>query len=335
MMARGSNGKVNLPSKVEWQKVSDLTIGARYQRTLRESKVKDIAENFDPFQFGVPAVVRRADGSMHVTDGQHRISAMRLMGWDDQMIQVEVISGLDYTEEAGMHGDRNANRTATSAFDLFMTNLEAQRPLEVAVWKILEARGLTLAKSGAHPNDGSIYAVGALERIYNTGGAPLLERTLDTIIEAWGPLPDGFQAPILKGVSRLLAEYDRMVDNTRLVKSMKRYRPAEYNKRANAGRELNRSNVVANLVVALVADYNQLPGGKKLPPAEDLLSRPGKLGNRTYTTQAVRAQIRELATQGYSQREVKARFDAVPMTTIKAIFAEVGVKRGRKRKGMR
>lgn len=325
-MASNSNGKrASLPSRVEWVKVADLSIGARYQRTLKESKVKAIAENFDPGQFGVPAASRREDGSLHVTDGQHRVSAVRRMGWDDQLIQVEVIGELPYPEEAGMHVDRNANRTSTSAYDVFMGNLEAERPVQVGIMKQLKARDLQLCKS--NPSEGQIYAVAALQKIWESGGPATLERVLDIILDAWGPLSDSFAAPVLKGLAKLFAEYDRMVDDQRMARSLKRHRPAEYIKRAHAGREMNRSNVVNNIVVAVVADYNNLPGGRKLPPPSDLVGQ-GK-GGRMRVTTATRAQIVELAKNGYSRREVKERYKEVSMSLIGAIFKEAGIRRAK------
>lgn len=321
MATPAKKDRAGIASVVKWVRVSDLVIGAKYQRTIREHKVAAIADNFDPFQFGVPAASQRADGSLHVTDGQHRVMAMRRMGWDDQMIQVEIIPELTYAEEAGTHVDRNANRTATSAIDQFFGNVEANRKMQKDILGMVESRGLVIMKqSNKQPN--AVWAVSTLEKLYTDGGKTLLGKTLDTILAAWGPSSDAFQANILKAVSRLHLEYDRLLDDGKLAKSLKRYRPAEYLRRAEAGKELNRSNTILNMVVAIVADYNSVAGGRKLPPATDLVNRAG-VPNARRITVAQRAQITELLLNGYSKAEVKERYEKVSKAQIDRIYKDL------------
>lgn len=53
-----------------------------YQRTLNPQKVKRIVREFDPSKLGVLMISERPDGRYAVIDGQHRMTALREMGYD-------------------------------------------------------------------------------------------------------------------------------------------------------------------------------------------------------------------------------------------------------------
>lgn len=314
--------KASTPSTVEWVRIGDCHIGAGYQRKVDQRLVDKIAANFDPYLLAVPAVVRRADGGLWVTDGQHRILALRKMGWDDQRVQCEVQDEVSYERSALTHVERNDLRRATSPYDKFMGRIEAKQPMQMDILKLVQEFDMVIGaasgrdKGGTQNNPGAVTAVSTLEKLYTDGGRDHLKQVFTIVTEAWGPVSDAVQAPILKAVSKLTSEYDRLLDGDRLVRSLKRYRPAEYIKRGYAGKELNRSNVSNNIVVAVVADYNNLPGGRKLPPAAELVGQGhrGRGGRRL--TVAERGQVKELVENGYSNREIKDRF---PKTTTKVL----------------
>lgn len=319
--------KVDTPSKVEWVRVGDCHVGAKYQRIVNTKLVDKIAREFDPFLLAIPSVVRRDDGSLWVTDGQHRILALRKMGYDDQLIQCEVQEEVSYEKSALTHVDRNDLRRGTSPIDKFRGRVEAKQPMQLDIKRIVESFGMEVgSRSEKSSNDrpqGIVSAISTLEQLYTNGGGDHLKAVLRIITETWGTESDAVQAPILKAISRLLAEYDRLLDEARLVRSLKRYRPMEYVKRAYAGKELNRSNVPANIVVAIVADYNNLPGGRKLPPATDLVGQGHRGRGSRRLTVAQRAQVVELLSNGYSNAEVKERYPGATTKLLQTLRREL------------
>ena len=78
----------------------DLVSNQPYQRDIDQKEVAYIVSNFDLHQFGVIKVSFR-DGKYYVYDGQHRITAFKIVnGNQDGFIRCEVHYGLTYEDEA-------------------------------------------------------------------------------------------------------------------------------------------------------------------------------------------------------------------------------------------
>lgn len=67
--------KRNKPGELTWVSKRCLLVDDTYQRTLNDTKRKQIASAFNWAAFGVLIVARRRDGSLFVIDGQHRLAA--------------------------------------------------------------------------------------------------------------------------------------------------------------------------------------------------------------------------------------------------------------------
>ena len=81
-----------------------------YQRRVRASRVKEIADNFNPLYLD-EIIVSYRDGKYWVVDGQNRIIAFRLMNGDSHcLVKCKVYSNLTYEEEAEMFYSRNKIR---------------------------------------------------------------------------------------------------------------------------------------------------------------------------------------------------------------------------------
>lgn len=252
---------------VEWVKVGDLHLDAPYQRRLDRERAVEIAENFDPDKFTVIIISRRKDGTLWVLDGQHRVTALRHMGWDDQEVIAEIREDLSYEAEAALHVELNRNRKRPTALAEYNALLEAKEPMYVAIDKRMRDRGLTITHERG---DGCVQAIGAVVAIYQRGGGEMLERTLDLIVQAWGTASDGFASDILKGLAQALALLPNL-DDARLVRALSRYRPAEYVRKGLNAREVTMSHLANNITVAVVGEYNALPGGKKAAVPTQLL----------------------------------------------------------------
>jgi hypothetical protein len=201
-----------------WLRVSDLKTDPRVQRRLDHGTAAFIARNFDPDKFGIPLVSLRKNGDQIILDGQTRIHALRLKGWENQRIQCEGCEGLSVEDEARMWLGRNgagsdAKRRSVTPLDQFSVSLTAKNEEDVSINQVVTDRGLRIVNSSA---DGSLRAVGSLRRIYEQGGEEALGRTLDIVLGSWGDATEALDGRILLGLGNVLCWQNGQLDEARL-----------------------------------------------------------------------------------------------------------------------
>jgi hypothetical protein len=179
------------------------------QRDYREPHAREYADNFDLEGFGYP-VVNLRDGVWYIIDGQHRIGALRIMGWDDQQIECEAFEGLTEAEEAELFLKRN-HRRAVKAFDQFRVAVTANREEPSDINRIVQTQGLKVSEAMA---DGCISAVTSLQRIYDAGGAHVLAKSLRIARDAYGKDRTAFRGDVLLGIGLVCARYDGQLDES-------------------------------------------------------------------------------------------------------------------------
>lgn len=252
--------------------VGDLRTDAGWQRPLKATKVSRISQAINPDLLGVIYASFR-DGEYWVLDGQHRVAALREAGREDEKLEVFVAEGLTVEREAYIHGALNKFRSEHTPVELFNTFLDAKQPVEVAIDKVLRDRGLAVA-AGGDSSEGIIHAVGTLYALHEAGGSKFLGSVLDRCIDAWGYESDAFHGHILKGMGVLVTQYGSVLDAKRLTKALQDERPRRILSDAEAQRRGNKASAPNNVAAVMVVLYNSIRGGKKLPPATELL-RPG------------------------------------------------------------
>ncbi len=243
----------------EWVPISEMQVSPLAQRDMNPHWVNRLIAEFDPDQLGTPTVNRR-DGAWYLIDGQHRIEALRGIGWGDQMIECDAYYGLTEEQEAEKFLQLN-DRLGVGAFPKFKIGVTAGRAEEAAIDEIVRAAGLRVSTDRY---GGSIKAVSALRRVYRYG-PDVLTRTLRILSRAYGDA--GYEAAILSGVGLLCARYDDSLDEERAVERLSNARggaaglrnKAEIIRRATGGAKYQ---CVAAAAVEII---NSGRGGKKLP----------------------------------------------------------------------
>jgi hypothetical protein len=182
------------------------------QREYSPNQAQEYANHFDLEGFGYPVLSRR-DGVWYIIDGQHRIGALRLMGWDDQQIECEAYEGLTEAEEAEMFLKRN-HRRAVRAFDRFKVAVAAGREEPCDINRIVQALGLKVSED---VEDGCIGAVVTLSRIYGNYGARTLTKALRLARDSYAKEREAFRGEILMGIGLVCGKYDGQVDDDRFV----------------------------------------------------------------------------------------------------------------------
>ncbi len=230
------------------------------QRDLNQARVDRLAADFDLEQIGTPTVNDR-DGSFFILDGQHRIEALRQIGYGDQQVQCWTYVDLDDQEMAEKF-DRLNDVLAVHGFDRFRIRVNAGRPVETDIDRIVRANGLVVSRDSLA---GAVSAVGTLGRVYSRGGAKVLGRSLRIVRDAFGD--PGLEAPVIDGIGLLCQRYNGELDDAVAVEKL-----AKVNGGANGllgkAEVLRRQtgNAKGHCVAAAAVDIiNAGKGGKKLP----------------------------------------------------------------------
>lgn len=255
-----SNGRVERSARLRWVPIAKMKVNPLAQRDLNQARVDHLAANFDLEQLGTPTVSER-EGHFFIIDGQHRIEALRQMGWGDQQIQCWTYTGLTGEEEAERFLKLN-DVLAVEAMARFRAGVHAGREVECDIDRVVRSQGLCVSKDSL---PGAIRAVGTLRRVYSRTDGATLGRTLRIIRDAYGDA--GLEAPVIDGIGYLCGRYNGELDEALAVKKLGGANGG-VNGLLGAAEKLRRStgNPKGQCVAAAAVEFiNTGRGGKKLP----------------------------------------------------------------------
>lgn len=205
--------KIERTCRLKWVPISQMKVNPLAQRDLNPHRVDKLAADFDLDQIGAPTVSWR-DGHYYIIDGQHRVEALRVMGWGDQQIQCWTYEGLTSEDEAEMFLRLN-DTLSVDAMAKFRNGVHAGRLEESDIDRIVRAQGLVVSRDKI---PGSIAAVGTLRRVYTRGGGHTLGRSLRIIRDAYGDA--GLDATVIDGIGLLCQRYNGQLDDSVAVKKL-------------------------------------------------------------------------------------------------------------------
>jgi hypothetical protein len=188
-------------SHLQWLRISEISPSPKAQREFKPAWAAHMAAHFDLEGLGF-LVVNKRDDHYYCIDGQHRLDALKQIGFGDDTVQCEVYEGLSEKEEAEMFLLRNDQKTV-GAYDKFSVAVIAERQEDSEIRRLVMAQGLTVSASGG------ISCVGALRKAYRRQGPAGFSKTLRVIRDAYGEA--GFRANVIDGLSLFLHRYDGQV----------------------------------------------------------------------------------------------------------------------------
>lgn len=256
--------RIEHQADLEWVRLGQTSVPELAQRDLNKNKVKALYSDFDPDQLGVPVLSFR-QGKYNILDGQHRIQALKMYlgeGWEDQKVYAEVYKNLTEADEAEIFLRRN-NALQVTAFDKFRIGVNANRPEEVKILKIVESVGLTVSKQKI---EGAVSCVGALQTVYRrSGGDRTLARTLKIAYGAFGD--SGLQAVVIGGLGHLVLRYSAIIKDPEVIKKLSVTHNGVYGflQLAETLRMRHGRPKQESVAAAAVEIINKGKGGKKLP----------------------------------------------------------------------
>ena len=214
-------GRAGEPWKRELVLASALRIDPAYQRTFSERWAAEIAARFDTFLAAGIKVSRRADGSLWVIDGQHRVRAWQMVRGDNALIPVDVIEGMTVEQEAFLFSQQNERRNLRSV-QMHHARVAAGDERHLALEQLLAAHGLdSRLNEGTADNHRRFTGIGTLRAIAERGGLAHADETLRLVVA--GLARPGMQvaAVHLDGMSALLLRFGPEIDRERLVRVLR------------------------------------------------------------------------------------------------------------------
>lgn len=260
MTTKATADRVERSARLRWVPIPQMKTSPVAQRNLNQARVDRLAADFDLEQLGTPTVNER-DGGFYILDGQHRVEALRQIGYGDQQLQCWVYVDLTDDEMAETFLRLN-DYLAVHAYDRFRIAVNAGRPNETDIDRIVRANGLVVSRDAL---PGAVSAVGTLSRVYNRGGAKVLARSLRIIRDAFGD--PGLEAPVIDGVGLLCQRYNGELDEKTTVEKLSKVNGGA-NGLLGKAEVLRRQtgNAKGHCVAAAAVEIiNQGRGGKKLP----------------------------------------------------------------------
>lgn len=251
--------RIDRDAKLKWVPVGMMRVSPLAQRELNQARVDKIVANFDLEQVGTPTVNRRG-GHYFIIDGQHRIEALRAIGWGDQQIQCWTYDGLNESEEAETFLKLN-DTLAVNAFSKFRVAVQAGRPDETDIDGIVRAVGLNVSM---YDGNGGISAVGTLLRIYHRADGNALKTALIIIRDAYGDA--GLTAAVIDGMGYFCQRYEGEFDLAEVNRKLTTARGGVGGLLGDAEKiRLATGNQRGQCVAAAIVDtLNRGKGGKKL-----------------------------------------------------------------------
>lgn len=175
-----------------------------YQRELKMSKVRKIIEHFIPEIMGV-ALVSFRGGKFNCIDAQHRIEALKKMGYKE--IWAIILTGLTYEQECRYFNILNTGRTQLNANQIFHCRVEEKESVAIALVNLFKKYKYDYNKNGSTKDNNLIGAVSKFDKMCKKYGLSMVERVLKVLRGAWLGDKDSLTSSIITGMSTFLNEH--------------------------------------------------------------------------------------------------------------------------------
>ena len=194
---------------------------ADYQREVKPAKVKKIIKNFVPDVMGI-ALVSFRNGEYYCIDAQHRIEALKELGYTEILCQV--LTGLTYEEECYRFVLLNTGRTQLTANQVFHGRVEEKDADALELVSVFKKYGFSYNKNYGAKDDNVIGAVSKFVRMQRQYGINMVERVLSILRNAWYGDKESLSSGIITGLATYFYE-NSDTDDIILIKALEKVRP--------------------------------------------------------------------------------------------------------------
>lgn len=194
---------------------------AEYQREVKPSKVNKMVKNFVPDIMGVGLVSFRG-GKFWGVDAQHRIEALKKMGYTEILCQV--LTGLTYEQECYRFVLLNTGRTQLTANQVFHGRVEEKDKDAMELVAMFKKYRFEYNKNNGTKDDNLIGAVSKFVKMQKSFGISRVEQVLRILRNAWYGDKHSLSSAIITGLSTFLEE-NPTADEMVLVKALEKIMP--------------------------------------------------------------------------------------------------------------
>lgn len=203
----------------------DLVSNQPYQRDIDQKEVAYIASNYDPHQFGVIKVSFR-DGKYYVYDGQHRITAFKIVnGNQDGFVRCEVHYGLTYEDEAKYFAEQYLGSKKVDIVYRWRALFEAKKEPVYTIVTSVRAIGIDIKFTKNKSVYNRIIALKQLNDMWDKLGSEKTLRVLALLKKSWDTDLNAFDGNILIGMREFFFTYTDEIDEEAFVRQMKKVSP--------------------------------------------------------------------------------------------------------------
>lgn len=207
--------KVNPPlgtrPSLEFRRIAELEIDPAYQRNIdagpSQTLIRRIATFWDWTLCQPLSVAKRADGTLMVVDGQHRLEGARLRG-DIIDLPCVISAYASMGEEAAAFVALNQQRRPLNRMQVFKAALAAGDKEALDIKDALDDAGLWIGSSSdlSIQKPGAIVCLRGLENCLHVHGKAVLAAALDVMAQSFKGQVLRYSGTIFPGIAALTAD---------------------------------------------------------------------------------------------------------------------------------
>ena len=173
-----------------------------YQRTTNHRQVKNIIKDFDEAKLGTLTLSNR-DGSYHIIDGAHRLSALRALEYTHALC--EILTGLTLEDEADYFRRQGQDKRGLIPFDKFKAGIISGDEKCIRINEIIHSNSFHIGFS--NKDFSQIGAVNTLFEIVDEYGFEVLDYTLRLLAHTWSGIATASCGDCMLGVAEFVHRY--------------------------------------------------------------------------------------------------------------------------------
>ena len=255
----------------KWISLDKLKIDINVQRELQDNHVQNIIKKFDPSAFGRLVVTQREDGYYYITDGQHRKSALEMLGINEA--PCVVVNLCDIKDEGINFININQQSAKVSNIDKYRIGCSSMITEWLRVKEVVDFIG---CKVGTNKNQ--INCTAALYKLVNTSRIEtsrerdimLTKKALFILKTVWGI--ESITHAMVNGMFIFLKNHvfiNKDTNTTDIINrlSNKKVSWKEINSKAHSMRENNNGSgkLYSYIAYQLYVEYNSGMKRNRLP----------------------------------------------------------------------
>lgn len=203
----------------------DLISSQAYQRNIDQKRISYIVTNYDPHKFGIIKVSFR-DGKYYVYDGQHRITAFKVLNNNqDGLVKCEVHYGLTYEDEAKYFAEQYLGSKNVSIIYRWRALYEAKEEPVYSIVDSVRAIGIEVKFTKAKAAN-RIIAFKQLSDMWSQLGEEKTLKILTLLKKVWETDENAFDGNIILGMREFFSVYMNDIKEETFIRQMKKVVPS-------------------------------------------------------------------------------------------------------------